>query len=63
MAIDKKGLGFISTEFWWCVHNLFAHPVYQMLWFLSLFGLVKPVKRLASWVHDITVPTSGEEDS
>lgn len=47
----------IYLEFWWAVHNLFAHPLSQILWWLSLCGWNGPVARLSNWVHDVTVPS------
>jgi hypothetical protein len=35
----------------WFVHNIFAHPVMQIL---NMIGL----KRLANMVHDRTIPTN-----
>lgn len=33
----------------WVIHNLFAHPLMQVLAFLGLY-------EQAIWIHDITVP-------
>ncbi len=46
----------LRREFWWAVHNLVAHPLSQLLWWASLFGLIRPVARLGDWLHDWTVP-------
>jgi hypothetical protein len=36
----------------WTVHNLFSHPVSEVVYLLS-FG---KAERLANWIHDVTVP-------
>lgn len=36
-------------KFVWCIHNLFAHPLTQMLALLKCY-------KLAFWIHDVTVP-------
>jgi hypothetical protein len=46
----------LYVEFWWAVHNLIAHPVSQLIWWLSLFGLIKPISNFGDWLHDWTVP-------
>ena len=51
----------IRREFWWTVHNCFAHPVMQLLWFLSLFGVFQSLVRLGDWIHHSTVPVTIEE--
>jgi len=44
------------TEFWWAVHNLIAHPLMQLLWWMSLCGLIKSVANIGDWLHDWTTP-------
>lgn len=46
----------VKVEFWWFVHNMIAHPLSQILWMISLFGLIKPISEASDWVHDWTVP-------
>lgn len=46
-AIEGKRLK--SAKFAWAIHNLFAHPVMQLLAFFKLYNW-------AFWVHDATVP-------
>jgi len=46
----------LYLEFWWAVHNLIAHPASQLVWWLSLCGVVKPVAKFSDWLHDWTVP-------
>jgi hypothetical protein len=46
----------IYREFWWAVHNLIAHPVSQLFWWMSLCGLIRPLARAGDWLHDWTVP-------
>lgn len=36
-------------KFVWCIHNLFAHPLTQLLALLKCY-------KLAFWIHDVTVP-------
>lgn len=49
----------VSREFWWAIHNLLAHPLSQLVWFVSLFGYIKPLRAFSVWIHDVTVPTDG----
>ena len=46
----------LYLEFWWAVHNLIAHPLSQLLWWLSLCGTIKAVARSSDRLHDWTVP-------
>jgi len=46
-AFESKRLRW--HKFIWSIHNLFGHPIMQLL---AFFGLYK----LAMWVHDKTVP-------
>jgi hypothetical protein len=39
--------------FWWAVHNLVAHPVSELLYWVRL-------KKLSKLVHDETVPIHEE---
>lgn len=48
----------VKIEFWWAVHNLIAHPILQILRFVSLFGLLKRVDRWGDQLHDWTTPGS-----
>lgn len=52
----------LYLEFWWAVHNLLAHPLSQLLWWASLCGLLSPLRRLADWCHDATVPAHRPEE-
>jgi hypothetical protein len=36
-------------KFVWCIHNLFAHPITQLLALCKLY-------KWAFWIHDVTVP-------
>lgn len=47
---------FLYGEFWGAIHNAVAHPVYQLLWWLSLCGLIKPVVLFGDWLHEWTTP-------
>ena len=38
-----------NINFWWAVHNLLAHPLSELLYWLRL-------RKLSEWVHDETVP-------
>jgi len=46
----------IYLEFWWAIHNLIAHPLSQIVWWISLFGTIKPIASFGDWIHDWTVP-------
>lgn len=50
----------LKLRFWWAVHNIIAHPLYEVL---SWVG----VKRVGEWFHDWTLPehdhVNGEQDS
>lgn len=46
-ALEGKRLK--AAKFSWAIHNLFAHPIMQIL---ALFKLYK----WAFWIHDATVP-------
>ncbi len=39
----------LPVRFRWTVHNLFAHPLSEVLWQLGLVNL-------SDWIHEITVP-------
>lgn len=52
----------LYLEFWWAVHNLFAHPVSQLVWWLSLCGVVKPIAKCGDWIHDQTIPKHNVEE-
>lgn len=34
---------------WWAIHNLVAHPLSEILYWLRL-------ERIGNWIHDKTVP-------
>ncbi len=55
--MKKSTKEFLCTELAWTAHNLFAHPVYQLLRCASLFGYIKPIDRLGKWIHNATTPT------
>ena len=42
----------------WTVHNLFAHPIGEIVYLLT-FG--KGV-RVTHWIHDVTLPLDHEEN-
>jgi hypothetical protein len=46
----------LKLEFWWAVHNLIAHPVSQILWWLSGCGTIRTINDFGNWVHDVTIP-------
>lgn len=56
----KSFLSAVGREFWWAVHNLVAHPLMQALRVLSLFGLIGPVDRLGTLLHDWSAPVEAE---
>ena len=39
-----------NQNFWWVVHNLIAHPLSEIAYWLRL-------RRFSFWIHDVTVPT------
>ena len=47
--------GGTMSRFKYTIHNVIGHPL------MELFHLVG-LERLASWIHDITLPSSWEED-
>jgi len=38
-----------SPAFWWAVHNLFAHPASELLYWVGL-------GRIGDWLHEQTIP-------
>lgn len=49
-ALEGKRIkGWKAAKFAWANHNLFAHPIMQILAFFSLY-------KWAFWVHDASVP-------
>lgn len=40
---------------WWALHNLVAHPVSEVAWWLRL-------RRFGDWLHDATVPEHARGD-
>lgn len=36
-------------KFWWFIHNMFAHPMSEILYWLWL-------ENWGNWLHDATVP-------
>lgn len=52
----------LYLEFWWAVHNLVAHPLSQILWWLSLCGVLRPIARTGDWLHDVTIPAHSPEE-
>lgn len=43
----------VREKVWWAIHNLIAHPVSEILYWLWL----EPV---GNWIHDATVPANHE---
>ena len=46
----------LRIEFWWALHNLVAHPVSQVAWWMSLCGWIRPISKFGDWLHDATIP-------
>lgn len=44
----------VVTEFWYAVHNLIAHPLLVVTWWLSLGGRVRVILRIGNWFHAVT---------
>lgn len=44
----------------WAAHNLVAHPVSEICWWLGY--LVPATRKFGDWIHDATIPehVSGE---
>lgn len=40
-------------DLWWCIHNLIAHPLSEVLYWLRL-------ETASQWIHDITIPEHEE---
>ena len=47
----------------WLVHNMFAHPVSELVYWTvrPLLGKVSAAN-FAGWVHDLTIPKHNPED-
>lgn len=46
-ALEGKRLMWNKLD--WCVHNVIAHPIMQILAFFKMY-------KMAFWVHDFTIP-------
>lgn len=44
-----EGKRLVWPKFMWFIHNIFGHPLTQILALLKLY-------KLAFWIHDVTVP-------
>ena len=44
--------------FSWTLHNVVAHPLSELVHLLGLG--TAPFERAARWIHDVTVPDSGD---
>lgn len=52
IAGKRKG----NSELWWAAHNLVAHPLSEVFYWLKL-------KKLSCWIHDETIPIHDTESS
>ena len=55
MSDKPRWLGW-QAEFWWAVHNLFAHPISQALYMIGWIG-GEWFQRMGDGLHDVTIPT------
>jgi hypothetical protein len=53
---EKVMKKFLYQEFWWAIHNLIAHPLMQLLHWLSLCGLIKSIDDFGERLHNWTMP-------
>lgn len=44
----------VKREFLWAIHNLIAHPLSEVTYWLGY--LLLPIRDFGNWFHDITVP-------
>lgn len=44
----------LKTEIMWAMHNIVAHPVSEITWWLGY--AYPPIRRFGNWLHDITIP-------
>jgi hypothetical protein len=51
----------LYVEFRWSIHSFVVHSACRVLRWLSLGGAVKPLVRLANWLHEVTVPMTMAE--
>jgi hypothetical protein len=49
LEVRVEGKRLKWPKFVWCIHNLFAHPITQLLALCKLY-------KWAFWIHDVTVP-------
>lgn len=47
--MNKVGKRKRYSDFWWVIHNLIAHPVSELLYWVGL-------SHFGEWLHDETVP-------
>jgi hypothetical protein len=46
----------MKKEFWMAIHNFVAHPLMQLMWWVSLCGKWKRMASWGEWIHDVTYP-------
>lgn len=39
----------LFTNMVWCLHNIVAHPVSEIFWWIGL-------RKASNWIHDATIP-------
>ena len=44
----------MRREIWWAIHNLIAHPLSEILYWVGL-------GRIGNWIHDHTIPGGAGE--
>lgn len=46
------------TDVMWAIHNLIAHPISEVCYWLKLLG--DNAGKFGDWLHDVTVPNHEE---
>lgn len=42
-----------NANFWWFIHNVFAHPISELFYWLNM-------RKASDWIHDQTIPIHSE---
>ena len=53
---DKRPTS-IRVEFWWAIHNIVVHPLYQLMWWASMLTGAERFALWAEMLHDWSVPS------
>jgi len=64
--IDVKSLSWWRMSLWFALHNLIAHPVSEIMFWLAVAIPIQPVRdrllAFGDWLHDATVPSHKAEE-